>query len=290
MKNILSKFLGLSICMVLGVTALCWGCNPGNQARDKSAFGNPIRAQSLETNINKSYKTAKKIGKAKSVNWGLKHNGNEQPPTPPTDGAELLKKYDGLYIADTQDKKIFLTFDLGYEAGYTSAVLDTLRKHDVKAIFFLCGHYVDTQDELINRIINDGHMIANHTDKHKKLPTLTDDGIKKDIKDLDAMFYNKFADAPKMTFFRPPSGVFDERTLSIAKDMGMRTMMWSLAIVDWGKTAIDSGKSVDKVMSRIHPGAIILFHITNAGMPDTIEKLIPAVLQKGYEFGKPSEL
>lgn len=223
------------------------------------------------------------------VNWGLKHNGNDLPPTPPDSGAAILQKYDGLYRANTTDKKIFLTFDLGYEAGHTAQILDILKTNGFKAIFFLCGNYLQESD-LINRIIAEGHTVGNHTNHHKDLPTLSRDAITTDIMDFQNKFTTAYPNTPAPTFMRPPKGRFDEKTLDIAKQNGMRTMLWSIAIKDWGKTAIDHEKSAQTLAKRLHPGAIILLHITNAGMPKTLETLVPMLKERGYTVGNPSEI
>ena len=224
------------------------------------------------------------------VSWGVTPNTKEQTPGAPAGGEKMLAEHDGLYVADTTDKKVYFTFDLGYEAGFTNQVLDILKEKNIKGIFFLCGHYVETKDELVNRMLDEGHQIGNHTDKHKDLPTLSDAGIKKDIVDFNDKFVDKYPDAPAMKFFRPGKGRFDARTLKIAKEQNLRTMLWSIAIVDWGKTPIDAKKSADKITSRVHPGAIILFHITNSGTPEMLKLLIPQLIEKGYTFGEPGEL
>ena len=210
------------------------------------------------------------------VNWGLSNYGNEITPTVDSYGAELLQKYDGLYVGDTSQKHVYFTFDLGYEAGYTAEVLDILREYQIKGLFFLCGNYLQ-QTDLIARMQNEGHMLGNHTDRHRDLPTLGEDAIRQDLTGLQL---------PTTTqFFRPPQGRFDEKTLRVAQSLGLRAVLWSLAIVDWGKQPIDAQASADKVLSRIHPGAIMLFHITNAGTPEMLKLLIPQLRAKGYTFG-----
>lgn len=211
------------------------------------------------------------------VSWGLSHHGNGTVPGVSTLGAELLQKYDGLYVGDASQNQVYFTFDLGYEAGYTADVLDILKEHNIKGVFFLCGNYLG-QTDLIARMQNEGHQLGNHTNKHRDLPTLSEDAIKKDITDLQLPTTAKF--------FRPPQGRFDEKTLRVAKEQGLRAVLWSLAIVDWQKTPLDARASADKVLSRIHPGAIMLFHITNAGTPEMLKLLIPELQAKGYTFGE----
>lgn len=227
------------------------------------------------------------------VNWGLGVNTLEQTPTPPSYGKALLDEYNGLFVSNKnaaeKEKKVYFTFDLGYEAGHTAKVLDILKEHSIKGVFFLCGAYLD-QNALIERMIAEGHTIGNHTDKHKDLPTLSDDAIKTDIASLNEKFTEKYPGQKTMSFFRPPKGRFDAHTLKIAKEQGLRAMLWSVAIVDWSKTPIDAKACANKITSRIHPGAIVLFHITNSGTPEMLKLLIPQLMEKGYSVGNPTEL
>jgi len=222
-----------------------------------------------------------------AVSWGVTPNTQEKTPGAPEYGAELLAGHNGIYIGDTSQRKVYFTFDLGYEAGYTAAVLDILKEHDIKAVFFLCGNYLREKD-LIARMIAEGHSIGNHTDRHKNLPTLSDEGIKKDITALQENFLKEYG-AP-MRFFRPPEGRFCERTLRAAEAQSLRTVLWSVAIVDWGKQPIDARANADKIAGRLHPGAVILCHITNAGTPPMLKLLIPKIIEKGYTTGVPDEL
>ncbi len=211
------------------------------------------------------------------VSWGLTYHKNETTPGVSALGAELLKKYDGMYVGDTTQKQVYLTFDLGYEAGYTAEVLDILKENQIKGLFFLCGNYLKEAD-LIARMQNEGHQIGNHTNKHRDLPTLSENEIRKDIADLQLPTTAKF--------FRPPEGRFDEKTLRVAHDLGLRAVLWSIAIVDWQKSPkLDVTACSNKILERVHPGAIMLFHIANPGTPEMIRTLIPALQQQGYSFG-----
>ena len=209
------------------------------------------------------------------ISWGVVPNSKETTPEAPKGGAELLKKYGGVFVNETGEKNVYFTFDLGYEAGYTAEVLDILKENNIKAIFFLCGNYLQ-HDELIERMITEGHTIGNHTDRHKDLPKLSDEAMRKDIADFNEKY------GKKTTHFRPPQGRISERVLKEVQDQGMKTVMWSIAIVDWGKTPIPAKPNADKIAKRIHPGAIILFHITNSGTPEMLRLLIPQIVEKGY--------
>jgi len=224
-----------------------------------------------------------------AISWGLSPTTNEQVPAAPDGVQTLLSQYNGLYHSATEDKKVFFTFDLGYEAGYTAEVLDILKENNIEAIFFLCGNYLK-QKELVDRMIAEGHQIGNHTDRHKDLPKLSADGITADIMDFQNDFTAQYPNATPPVYFRPPKGRFDEKTLKIANDNNLKTMLWSIAIVDWGKNPINASASANKIASRIHPGAIILFHITNSGTPEMLKLLIPQIIEKGYTVASPDEL
>lgn len=235
-------------------------------------FPNILTAQALSENI---------------ISWGVNPNILEKTPEPPKGSQKLLDENNGLFVKKTEEKKVYFTFDLGYEAGYTESVLDILKENNIKAVFFLCGNYLK-EKHLIKRMISEGHSIGNHTDKHKDLPTLSDEGIKKDIETFSVNF-NSLYTAP-LNFFRPPQGRFSERVLKIAKAENLITTLWSIAIVDWGKAPINAPENAKKIETRLHPGAIILFHITNSGTPKMLNELIPLIKNKGYQCGTPAEL
>ncbi|MCL2556657.1 MAG: polysaccharide deacetylase family protein [Firmicutes bacterium] len=218
------------------------------------------------------------------IDWGVTPNDKEMTPQIPDFAGTMLQNHNGIFVGDTNQKQVYLTFDLGYEAGYTNQVLDILKAHNIKAIFFLCGHYL-TENLLVERMIAEGHTIGNHTNKHKDLPKQTDEAIRADIAEFDAMYKEKFAHGNKLKHFRPPSGRISERVLKIANEEGLKTLMWSSAIVDWGKAEIDAKANSDKLIRRTHPGNIILLHITNAGTPKMLEMLIGGLSEKGYTVG-----
>jgi len=221
------------------------------------------------------------------IDWGIGHNDKNRVPNPPDGAITLLEKYNGKFVQDTSEKKFYFTFDLGYEAGYTAEVLDILKQHNITAVFFLCGHYLN-ETELVNRIITEGHIIGNHTDKHKDLPKLNKEDIKKDITDFQDLAIQKFNITP--TLFRPPKGRICEKSMSVVNDCGLKTIMWSNAIIDWGKTPIDANKNCNLILKRLHPGTIMLFHITNSSMPNLIRMVIDGLSSQGYSVGCASEL
>ncbi|MCL2847880.1 MAG: polysaccharide deacetylase family protein [Firmicutes bacterium] len=225
-----------------------------------------------------------------AISWGVTPNKEGRTPEPPKNGAKMLEDFGGMFVMPRENeqaedmKKVYFTFDLGYEAGYTAEVLDILKEHNIKGVFFLCGNYIK-EEALIKRMLVEGHEIGNHTDKHKDLPMLSNEAITKDIADFDIKYKEAFSGSSDLRFFRPPKGRFCKRTLEATKEQNLKCMMWSIAIVDWGKEEIDAKKSADKITSRLHDGAIILLHITNAGTPKMLRQLIPQMQQAGYSAG-----
>ena len=138
----------------------------------------------------------------KKIGWGIKRNDNHEQPDLGKSNQEILEKNNGIAIGNDSDKFIYLTFDEGYEAGYTPKILDTLKENNVKATFFITAHYVNTQPELVKRIIDEGHIVGNHTVNHKSMPSLTEEQINSEVMDLHKTIYEKFQ--YEMKYIRPP--------------------------------------------------------------------------------------
>lgn len=219
----------------------------------------------------------------KKIGWGIKRNDNHEQPDLGSSNIKLLNTYDGIAMGNNEDKYVYLTFDEGYEAGYTSKLLDVLNSNDVKAAFFITGHYLNTQPELVQRMIDEGHIVGNHTVNHKSMPDINDEKIKEEIMNLHTSVYEKYG--YEMKYIRPPMGEFSERTLSLIKGLGYKTTMWSLAYDDWdeNKQGRESyGK--DKVLSNIHNGSIILLHANSVDNSNILEDCIKEIREMGYEF------
>lgn len=216
--------------------------------------------------------------------WGLKRATEEsKQPTLDQESLKILNEYDGISMGNANSNSIYLTFDLGYEAGYTSKILDVLKENNVKAIFFITGHYLNTQSDLVKRMIEEGHIVGNHTVNHKSLPDLTDDEIKNEIMNLHNALYEKFG--YEMTYFRPPKGEFSSRVLSIAKELGYTAVLWSSAYDDWDESKQgreDYGKS--KILGNLHNGCVLLLHGTSKDNSNILDYVIKEAINKGYTF------
>lgn len=218
-------------------------------------------------------------------NWGLGFGGEGMQPTGNVT-ADELKKYDAYYIGNKEEKVIYLTFDAGYENGYTPAILDALKKHNVKSTFFLVGNYLTTSPDLVKRMVEEGHIVANHTYHHPNMSKIsTVEAFTKEIQDLENEFFN-ITGQRMAKYYRPPQGKYSTENLNMAKDLGYRTFFWSLAYVDWYNDKQPSkDEAFKKLLGRIHPGAIVLLHSTSKTNAEVLDELLTKWEEMGYTFG-----
>lgn len=193
-------------------------------------------------------------------------------------------KYNADFLQDTSKNVIYLTMDEGYEAGYTPTILDTLKEKNVKAVFFLTKQFIDSDPELVQRMINEGHVIGNHTVSHKRMPSLTLDQQKEEIVTINNMIKDQFGYEVKL--FRFPEGEFSEQSLALVESLGMRSVFWSFAHKDFDTSAQpDPTTSLQKCLDEVHPGAIYLLHAVSATNTQILGDFIDGVRAKGFEFG-----
>ena len=200
----------------------------------------------------------------------------------------ILASTNSIYVGSTDSKNIYLTFDCGYENGYTTKILDILKDKKVNATFFITGHYLKSATDLVLRMINEGHVVANHSDKHKDITKISDEEIKKDIVDLETK-YNYLTGKDITRFYRPPAGTFDKESLMVVSDLGYKTMFWSVAYPDWNH---NKGVlfAVNEVVSNIHNGAIILLHAVSNDNAMALAIIIDKLQNLGYKFTSSLEL
>jgi len=225
-----------------------------------------------------------------SDNWGLGFPIEGQQPTANAT-ADELKKYDAYYIGDNKEKVIYLTFDAGYENGYTSSILDSLKKHKVHVTFFLVGNYIITSPDLVQRMVEEGHNVANHTFSHPNMSCISStEAFRKELEDLEAVF--KDATGQEMTkYYRPPQGKYSKENLKMAKELGYKTFFWSLAYVDWYNDKQPTKEAAfKKLLGRIHPGAIVLLHSTSKTNSEILDELLTKWEEMGYTFGSLDDL
>lgn len=223
-------------------------------------------------------------------NWGLSFQEEGKPPVANA-SADYLKQFDAYYAQDTDDKVIYLTFDAGYENGNTPAILDALKKHSAPAAFFLVGNYLENSPELVKRMVAEGHTVGNHTYHHPDMSKIsTPETFSKELTDLEDLFL-QITGQPMEKYYRPPQGKYSEANLQMAKDLGYRTFFWSLAYVDWYEDRQPGHEeALNKLTSRIHPGAVVLLHSTSKTNGEILDELLTRWEEMGYRFGRLSDL
>lgn len=222
--------------------------------------------------------------------WGLSYSQPGQPPQGPA-SQEQLKALDAAYLGNTQEKVLYLTFDAGYENGYTAQILDVLQKHQVKAAFFLVGNYLERNADLVRRMVKEGHIVANHTMHHPDMSKIADmASFQKELQDLENLFYEVTGKSlPK--YYRPPQGIYSQQNLEMAKSLGYKTVFWSLAYADWdNKKQPTREYALEKLTSRVHNGAVILLHSTSKTNAEILDELLTKFEQMGYRFASIDEM
>ncbi|MFD1067284.1 delta-lactam-biosynthetic de-N-acetylase [Oceanobacillus locisalsi] len=215
--------------------------------------------------------------------WGYQKKNNH---TPPDIGAyqEILDQYNAFYVDDSGEKNIYLTFDNGYEQGYTQEILDVLAQEEVPAAFFVTGHYVDSSPDLIKRMVDDGHIIGNHSYHHPDFTVMNKEAIHQELADLEQAVA-EVSDQDELIYVRPPRGTFSSDTLKWSTELGLVHVFWSLAFIDWETDAQKGADyAYDEIMKQIHPGAVMLLHAVSSDNATALEKVIQDLKQDGYQF------
>ena len=216
--------------------------------------------------------------------WGLSFRTEGQPPIGPA-GTKQLQQYDAAYLGNTDEKVIYLTFDSGYENGSTAKILDVLKKHNAPAAFFLVGNYIEKNGDLVRRMVDEGHIVGNHTMHHFDMSKLSDkEAFTKELQDLETLFKETTGkELPK--YYRPPQGIYSQENLQMAKDLGYKTVFWSLAYVDWRNDAQPTKEEAfAKLLPRIHNGAVVLLHSTSSTNAEILDELLTKWEAAGYRF------
>ena len=223
-------------------------------------------------------------------NWGLSFPNPGQAPVGNTTN-DYLKQFNACYMGEPGEKVIYLTFDAGYENGNTGKILDALKKHGVHAAFFVVGNYLETSPELVKRMVNEGHIVGNHTYHHPDMSKISDKAsFEKELKDLETLYTQVTGQAMKK-YYRPPQGKYSENNLKMAQEMGYQTFFWSLAYVDWYQDKQPTkDEAFGKLLKRIHPGAIVLLHSTSSTNAQILDELLTKWEEMGYTIKPLTEL
>ena len=216
--------------------------------------------------------------------WGLSFPEPGKIPSAPA-SVDAMKQYDAAFLGNPDEKVLYLTFDAGYENGHTEAILDTLKQHDVKAAFFLVGNYVNRNGDLVRRMVEEGHIVGNHTMSHPNMSAIADkEAFRAELEGLETLFQDATGkELPK--YYRPPRGVYSEQNLQMAKELGYKTVFWSLAYADWdndNQPAEDA--AIQRLLSRTHNGAVILLHSTSKTNALILDRLLTKWEEMGYRF------
>lgn len=225
---------------------------------------------------------------AKVKGWGFVRKKNSAPEVPVSQQEEL-KRYGGYYLGDTSNKEIYLTFDEGYENGYTAKILDVLQAKGVTAAFFVTGPYLEGQRDLVQRMIDEGHIIGNHTVHHPNLGEADDEKIKSELNGLNEKCEEIYG--VTMTYMRPPEGAYSERSLAVTQSLGYKTILWSHAYKDWDvNLQLGTENAVNQVVPYFHNGEILLLHAVSKDNADALAMIIDKAEEEGYVFKSLDEL
>ncbi|MDD3652915.1 MAG: delta-lactam-biosynthetic de-N-acetylase [Desulfotomaculaceae bacterium] len=245
------------------------------QIVEESTAKNPAAGEPATTTVGQLSNTKR--------GWGLKRNSKHlQPEMPASIGMEL-SKYGAYWVGSPDQKIVYLTFDNGYENGFTDDILDALKANSVKAAFFVTGHYLNSQPELIKRMVNEGHLVCNHTDTHPSLPDISDEKIIKELQAVEQDF-ERITGIKGMKYLRPPKGEYSERTLAVTKELGYYNIFWSLAMVDWVPMPGGSQEAYQSVMDNLHNGAVILLHAVSKDNAEVMDRILKDIEAQGYSF------
>lgn len=230
------------------------------------------------------------LSNEKIAQWMPGLNKEHRTPVLNPKFKNILDKYGGYFVGDSSSKVIYLTFDEGYENGYTSKILDILKDNNVKAAFFVTRPYIKSSPDLVKRMVAEGHVVANHSNTHPSMPDASDEKVIKELTDT-ADYFKEITGTEMPKFFRPPMGEWSERTLYITSSLGYKTILWSMAHKDW-ETANQPGKeaSYNFVDTRYHNGAILLLHAVSKSNTEALSDIIKNIESKGYRFASLNEL
>ena len=222
--------------------------------------------------------------------WGLSFPTPGQAPVG-TVGQSVLQEYDAAYLGDTSEKVLYLTFDAGYENGFMPQILDTLKKHQAPATFFLVGNFFDTEPQLVERMVREGHTVGNHTWDHPDMSAISDQRIfARQLSKVEEA-YAAITGQNMEKLYRPPQGVYSEQNLRLAQELGYKTVFWSLAYADWDNDKQPTTEQAfDKLLGRVHPGAVVLLHSTSATNAAILDELLTKWEDMGYHFAPVSRL
>ncbi|WP_424769001.1 delta-lactam-biosynthetic de-N-acetylase [Paenibacillus sp. sgz302251] len=226
-----------------------------------------------------------------AYHFGFKKSVQGRLPSIDEEGFKnIVTKHGALFLGDTSKKELFITFDNGYENGFTSRILDVLKEKKAPAVFFVTGHYVKDQPELLKRMVNEGHIVGNHSWSHPDMTQLTVSQIQSELDKVKNQVIS-LTEQKDMKYLRPPRGIFSERVLEASKQFGYTNVFWSVAYKDWDVNAQRGSQfAFNEVVKQFHPGAIILLHSVSKDNTEALGSIIDEARRQGYEFKSLDEL
>ena len=258
-----------------------------------------LRFQTAENKMTKTIKrvfvtlllilTLTVVVSAEPVHWYVKNNTEHKRPQ--LDSAlSVINGHNACYLGK-DEKVIYLTFDAGYENGNVEKILDILKKHNATGAFFILENLITRNTELVRRMANEGHLVCNHTARHKNMSLINDKAaFERELKALETV-YTEYTGKELDKFYRPPEGSFNKQNLEFADEMGYKTVFWSFAYADWDNSKQpEYEKAIKKVMSHIHNGEIMLLHPTSATNAAILDELLTRLEADGYRFGSLNEI
>jgi len=231
---------------------------------------------------------------ASSLHWYCKRTNDHTQPGLDSD-LQIINQLNGFYLDkqhsdDSADKVVYLTFDAGYENGNVEKILDVLKREQVSGAFFILGNLIQRNPDLVLRMVNEGHLVCNHTYHHKDITKLTEQDLFEEISSLEQAYQN-LTGKQMSKYFRPPEGVFDAKSLKYLSEQGYKTIFWSFAYADWDNhKQMNPDQAKKKILDHLHNGEILLLHPTSQTNVQILESVIKEIKQQGYRFGSLNEL
>lgn len=281
----LKKTAALFFSLIMCITVFS-GCTAKDDDGAATESSSTSRAETSATNVADTTLEAtnldtQKYSKEKVV-WGPGNITNHQRPTDPENLQSAYSSLGASFLLP-ESKQICLTFDEGYENGYTGAILDTLKEKKVQAIFFVTYDFASQNPDLIKRMISEGHIVGNHTYRHYTMDEVTEEAATEEIVYLHQYIQKNYN--YQMKYFRFPKGEFSEATLALAKSLGYKSVFWSFAYEDWDtETVMNPQDALKKVTESTHPGAIYLLHAVSSTNAEILGDAIDNIRQQGYTF------
>ena len=231
---------------------------------------------------------------AKEYYWYCKRNSEHTQPRCDR-SFDFIEEYGGIYVDkahgdDNEEKVIYLTFDVGYENGNVGKIMDVMKDEGVVGSFFILGNVIEREPNLVKRMVDEGHIVCNHTVTHKNLASKGERAFVEEIEGLEKM-YKDLTGREMSKFFRPPEGTFDKEMLEFAQKMSYKTVFWSFAYADWDNNSqMAENVALKKILDNLHNGEIMLLHPTSETNAKIMRDLIRELKSQGYRFATLEEL